>query len=140
MSRDAARKIGRSPNADHVLVKRDSTGTVQTSAALSSTGNTATGTTTVSPASTVLSDPNLVAFTSASVSVSGGGAGNTATGKILRNGTVTVAQTSSTGAATTAVSNTHTTPLNSPTYTLQLAANGGTATVTGTVSREDRWV
>lgn len=145
MSRDAARKLGRSPNGDHALVKRDSTGTVQMSQVatgstnLSNTGNAAY--TTIAAGT-----PNLVAFTSATITVQSGdiAASNTPFHlTINRDGSALTSTTiSATGANVTLnTSATLTTPANAPSWTLSGDVAGGTmSNVSHTVSREDRWV
>lgn len=139
MARDTVRKITRDPAGDHVLVRRDSTGSVQTSQAVSTStdpGTTGTGTTTV--LTTTINDPPLVLNTEGTIAATGGGTGTTV--NLIRNGTTTVTSlTNGTGSTTFGV-NTHATPENSPTYALQVDANGATPTgVTMTLSREDRW-
>lgn len=138
MARDTARKIETSPNLAHVDVVRNSAGTVQMTTSVQNTGNTQTGTATNTVGTTYVNDPGLVCFTSATIKGSGGGGGNTATLTLLRDGAA-VATTSGTGAITTSISNTHTTPLNAPKYQAKVASNGGTATWTVTVKREKRW-
>lgn len=121
----------------HADVRRNSAGTVQTTTTTSTANLTVTGTTT----STVFTFtvPDVVAFTTVTISASGGGAGNTGDFNVLRNGS-TIASTSATGAATTTVSNTLTTPEQGPQYQVQVVARGGTATVTAfSLNRELRW-
>lgn len=139
MGRETARQIETNPNLTHVDVQRNSAGTVQMTGTATTTGLTANQSGTTTPFTTVLDQPPHVAFTSAKVVVKGGGAGNTGTAKLLRNGTTTVASTSSTGTSTTSVSNTHASVLNAPTYSVQIVNAGGTVTATLTLSREQRW-
>lgn len=137
MGRQTARKMEVSGGLVHADVQRNSAGTVQMTTTTSTTNTTVTGTTTT----TVLTftAPDVLAFTSVSLSGSGGGAGNTATFNVIRNGT-TLISTSGTAAATTTTSNTLTTPLQGPQYQVQVVANGGSATVTNfSLSREQRW-
>lgn len=139
MSRDAARKLGRSPNADHVLVQRDNTGTVQTSQDTQVTGvSTAGSPTGATLTSFSVTDPNLVLNTEGTISL-GAGATAGSTLQLTRNGTTTVATQTGSGSTTFGV-NTHTTPLNAPSYNLTIDAAGNTASATVTVSREDRWI
>lgn len=142
MSREAARKLARSPNGDHALVLRDSTGTVQfTEAGSGSTTNfTSTADTTIATVSA--DDPNLVAFTQANATLSSGGTvAASATPfdlAISRNGVELTATTGATTTATLSASTTLTTPDNAPTWTITGNVDGGTVTVSHTVSREDR--
>lgn len=138
MARDTFRKLRASPNLAHVDVKRNAAGSVQYTQATANTGNTQTGTATNSPTVTTLNNPDLVCFTSGTLKGSGGGAGNAATLKVLRDGSA-IATTSGTGALSQTFKNTHTTPQNAPRYQVQVASNGGTATWTLTLSREERW-
>lgn len=137
MPRDTARKVETSPNLVHIDVLRNSAGTVQMTGVTTTTGHTQTGTVTNTPFSTTINDPGLVAFTSATISGSGGGAGNAVTINLIRDG-ATIASTTGTGAVTSAISNTHTTPLNAPQYSVQVISNGGTATASFSLSREQR--
>lgn len=136
MARRTARLIETSPNLEHVNVRRNSNGVVQSTQATNNTGNNVTGTTTTTVTVTTLS--GLVAFTSATLSIAGGGATNTADGNLLIDGS-TVLSTSGTGAATTSRSPTHTTPLNNPQYQVQIVARGGTVTWSLAVSHNQRW-
>lgn len=141
MSRETARKIETSPNLEHVNVRRDSTGSVSMTTHTTTTGKTATGTTTTTVFTTTMRDPNMIGFTMAKISGSGGGGGNTATVNLIRDGS-TILSTSGTGAVTTThtTTQTHTTPLNAPQFKLQLKANGGTATASlDTLSHENKW-
>lgn len=137
MARRTARLIETSPNLEHVNVRRNSNGVVQTTQVASTTANTVTGTTTTTPFTTTMD--GLIGFTTVSASISGGGAGNTATVNVLRDG-ATVVSTAGTGAVTTAqTGQTHTTPLNNPQYQVQVITNGGTATWSFNVTRNQRW-
>lgn len=137
MGRQTTRKIQKSANSAHILAKRDSTGTVQTTS--QSASNTGVGTATAST-TLKLQDPDSVLFTTATVSLTGVTT-TTATVTLLRNGQ-SLTSTSPTGAtaATVSTSATHTTPLQAPTYTAQGKVASGTADLNISVSREEQVV
>lgn len=143
MPRETTRKIKRDPAGVHVTTKRDSTGTVQMSQAAN--GSTTISNTANAAFTTVTGvDPNLVAQTSATAQIAAGQIGTTETPinlTILRDGSTLASTThSATGSLTLSTSATLTTPANDPSWTFQADLGGGSAAVTHTVSREDRWV
>lgn len=137
MGRETLRRVANSPNLVHTEVLRDFAGSVQMTSISTTSGQTVKGTTSSTVFTTKVD--NEVAFTSAKITIKGGGGGNTATANLIRNGS-TILSTSSTGTSTTSQTQvTHTTPINSPTYSLKVTASGGTATGTvNTLSREKR--
>lgn len=141
MPRDTERKLAESPNMVHVDVQRDSNGAVASTSETTSTGTVTGDTTTATPFTHTIRSPNLVAFTTATIVVSPTGTG-TGTAQLNRNG-ASVFNTNATNGGTSSTSQTgqtHTTPLNAPTYSLVVTATG-TEDVNWSVSlsREQRW-
>lgn len=143
MSRDTQRVINRSPNADHALVLRSSTGTVQsTSTGTGSTNLSATNSTTMGTVQGT--NPNLVLYTSAVITIQSGDIATANTdihltisrdGSSLTNTTISAANAD----VTFSTSNTLTTPANSPQWTMVGdVASGTVSNVSWTVSREQR--
>lgn len=141
MPRDTARLLAESPNLVHVDVQRDDAGAVASTAETSSTGTVTGATTTETVFSHTIRDPNLVAFTTASITVSPTGTG-TGTAQLNRDG-ASILNTAATNGGTSSTNQTgvtHTTPLNAPVYSLVVTATG-TEDVNWSVSlsREQRW-
>lgn len=137
MGRDVVRKLQADPGANHVLAKRNSAGTVQTTTSLKNTGISVTSTGLTTLTTYTVTSPSVVLFTTAKVQVKGT---NSVTATLTRDGS-TVASTKNTGTGTSAstVSNTHTTPLVGPQYKLKGKATGTGGTATVTLQRESQW-
>lgn len=116
----------------HTEVLRQFNGDVS----MDSANNLSTNTTGVSSSTTLFKLSDLVAFTSATLNITGTSNSPT-TVNVTANGTTIVSTASPTAAATVSVSQqTHTTPLNAPTYVLNVG--GGTASASVTATRENR--
>lgn len=149
MARETARKVAYQDRLEHIDVRRNGTGSAQTSNTVT-TGATAAGGQTGSLTSIgtfTAGEPAVVLATSATLSLTSGNVGaNTtnATIQLNRNGnslgTGQVTATTQTTSVTTSTFLT-TSPERDPTWTASAQVGGanGTATVTFSLSRESRW-
>lgn len=145
MPRNTERKLAQDPSMVHTEVLRDFAGSAQMTSA--TTGVTFSGSQTGSP-TTVTSfkadTEEFVAFESVTAQIPTANFGTTETPismSITANGSTITSTTNSQTAASITISttqNTLTTPRNAPTYNVLLAVNGGTATGTFSLSREQR--